>query len=107
MVYRITIQKVEDGVLGEVVEIIETERSGWKDIFTFVDEYRRELGGDKEMVFLFNGFLMDESGDCSEYRSPRALRSIEEAQIWADANGFEVRVVKGERRGDRIVEVAS
>jgi len=44
-VYRITVQKMNpDGTLGEVQEIIETERdTPWKSIFEFVDEYRAEM----------------------------------------------------------------
>lgn len=44
-VYRITVQKVNaDGTLGEVQEIIETERESWSSVFDFVDEYRASYG---------------------------------------------------------------
>lgn len=43
-VYRVTVQKVDaNGELGELVEIIETEREEWTSVFDFVDSYRAEM----------------------------------------------------------------
>lgn len=43
-IYRITVQKVnQDGSLGELVEILETERESWASLFVFVDDYRAEV----------------------------------------------------------------
>lgn len=44
-VYRVTVQKVNaDGTLGDLVEILETERESWTSVFNFVDEYRATYG---------------------------------------------------------------
>ncbi len=49
-VYRITVQKMNaDGTLGELVEILETERETWTSVFDFCDDYRREMASSDDL----------------------------------------------------------
>jgi hypothetical protein len=60
---------------------------------------------DRETVYLYNGALLDERGDAA-MSIPHLFSSVGEAQEWIDEKEMTVRVVKGVRKGDAIVDAA-
>jgi len=59
-----------------------------------------------DLIFLYNGALMDEDGDTDEFRIPHLFHSVSEAQVWIDSRELEYRVVAGTRVGDRLIPKA-
>lgn len=59
---------------------------------------------DREVIFLYNGALLDEDGN-SAVAIPRLFHSnVVAAQIWIDQQGYDARVVRGQRVGDKLIE---
>ena len=61
------------------------------------------LSHDREVWFLYNGFLMDDVGDTMQGQ-PHAFPSLNDAKEWAARQDMDIEIKAGSRKGDRIEE---
>lgn len=61
---------------------------------------------DWPILFLYNGVLMDEDGECATRFAP-IFSSVEQAEKWLVDNDVRGNVLAGRRRGDHIIAKGS
>jgi hypothetical protein len=61
------------------------------------------LSHDREVWYLYNGFLMDDVGNPMQGQ-PHAFHSLNDAKEWAARKDFDIEIKSGTRKGDRVEE---